>query len=97
MPLPIVFRKIARQEMDESIAWYERERPGVGLEFAAEIEILLNRISGTPGQSPKTRGEIRRAVLRRFPYTIHFLNESHRIVVLAVFHAKRSPKQFEDR
>ena len=97
MALPIVFRQIARQEMDESIAWYEKERSGLGIEFAAEIEIVLNRIASTPEQFQQIRGEMRRAVLRRFPYTIHFLIESHRIVILAVFHAKRSPKRLEDR
>ena len=97
MALPIVFRQIARLEMDESISWYEREQSGLGIEFAAEIEIVLNRIAGTPEQFQTIRGEVRRAVMRRFPYTIHFLVEAQRIVILAVFHAKRSPKRLEDR
>ena len=41
MPLPVVFRRIARQEMDESVAWYANQRAGLGLEFAAEVEELL--------------------------------------------------------
>jgi plasmid stabilization system protein ParE len=97
MSLPIVFRRIARQEMDESIAWFESERRGAGTEFACEIENLLPRIADTPEQFSKVRGDVRRAVLRRFPYTIHFLVESNRIVVLAIFHAKRNPIRLEDR
>ncbi len=97
MTLPIVFRRIARQEMDESIAWYESERLGVGIDFASEIENFLGRIADTPEQFPKVRGEVRRAVLRRFPYAIHFLLESNRTVVLAAFHVKRNPKRLEDR
>jgi len=97
MSLPVVFRHIARQEMDDAIAWYESERPGVGIEFASEIGSLLGRIADTPKQFRKVRGEVRRAVLHRFPYTIHFLLESNRIVVLAVFHAKRNPRRLEDR
>jgi len=97
MSLPVVFRHIARQEMDDAIAWYESERPGVGIEFASEVAALLPRIADTPKQFRKARGDVRRAILRRFPYTIHFLLESNRIVVLAVFHAKRNPKKLEDR
>src|SRR5438132_1501198 len=97
MSLPVVFRHIAKQEMDDAIAWYESERPGVGVEFASEIGSLLARIADTPRQFRKVRGEVRRAVLHRFPYTIHFLLESNRIVVLALFHAKRNPKRLEDR
>ena len=71
--------------------------PGVGIEFASEPGSLLARIADTPKQFRKARGDVRRAVLRRFPYTIHFLLEPNRIVVLAVFHAKRNPKRLEDR
>ncbi len=97
MSLPIVFRHIARREIDDSVAWYESERSGVGTEFASEIASLLARIADNPKQFRKVRGDVRRAVLRRFPYTIHFLLESNRIVVLAVFHAKRNPKRLDDR
>jgi len=97
MSLPIVFRPIARLEMDESIAWHENRRAGLGVELAAEVEVSLHRIAQTPDQFPKIRGEVRRSVLRRFPYSIQFLVESDRIVVLAIFHAKRDPRILEDR
>ena len=97
MTLPVVFRRIARQKMDESIAWYENERAGLGLEFAAEIGESLNAISNGPEQFRQVRGEIRRAVLLRFPFTVHFVIEPDRIVVLAVFHVKRNPQRLEGR
>lgn len=96
MSLPIVFRPVARQEMGESIAWYENERTGLGMKFADEIDMLLS-IAATPEQFRQVRGEVRQAVLHRFPYTIHFLTESDRIVVLAVFHVRRNPKRLEGR
>lgn len=97
MSLPIVFRRVARIEMDEAIAWYEYQREGLGLEFTTEIDTYLRRIANNPEQFPKIRSEIRRVVLHRFPYTIHFLDEANRIVVLAVFHAKRNPRVLEGR
>jgi plasmid stabilization system protein ParE len=97
MNLPVVFRLIAKQEMDESIAWYETQRSGLGTEFAKELETFLARIASTPEQFVRVRGPIRRAVLRRFPFTDQFLDEPNRIVVLAAFHGKRNPKQLESR
>ena len=97
MLLPIVFRRVARAEMDEAIAWYEYQREGLGLEFTTEIDTHLQRIANNPQQFPQTRGQIRRAVLQRFPYTIHFLDETNRIVVLAIFHVKRNPRVLEGR
>jgi plasmid stabilization system protein ParE len=94
---PIVFRRIAKLEMDESIAWYENQRENLGVEFALEIDRTLQRISLNPAQFPPLRGEVRRALLRRFPYGIHYLNETNRVVVLAVFHVKRNPQRLEGR
>lgn len=97
MNLPVVFRPIAKQEMDESIEWYEAQRAGLGVEFAGEVEAFLAKIASTPQQFARIRGPVRRAVLHRFPFTIQFLDEPKRIVVLAVFHGKRHPRQAESR
>ena len=92
MSRTIEFRRVARFEFDEAVARYEAERPGLGLEFKEQVRAYLNRIADNPEHFRRVRGEIRRAVLRRFPYTIHFLPEPDRIVVLAVFHGKRDPR-----
>ena len=67
MPAGIVFRGIAKREMDESIAWYENQREQLGLELAVEIDRILESISRNPKRFPLTQGEVRRALLRRFP------------------------------
>jgi plasmid stabilization system protein ParE len=93
----IVFRRIARRELDDAIAWYEERREGLGQDFAIAVERLLERIVSSPKQFIRVRGEIRRAVLRQFPYSIYFLSEDYRIVVLAIFHVKRDPQHLESR
>lgn len=97
MPRPLVFRRIAQLELDETISWYENKRVGLGGEFRVEIEKHLQRISNDPQQFPLIRGPIHRAVLRRFPYSIYFLPEVDRTVVLAIFHARRAPRNLERR
>ncbi len=97
MSRPTVFRRVAQQEFDAAVAWYETRQTGIGLEFKDEVDGVLARISANPEHFAKSRGDIRRAVLRRFPYSIHFLPEPNRIVVLAVFHAKRDPRFLEGR
>ncbi len=48
MPLPLVFRRIAQLELDESVSWYENKRVGLGREFRIEIENHLERIANQP-------------------------------------------------
>jgi plasmid stabilization system protein ParE len=97
MPVEIVFRRIAKQEMDESIAWYENQRAQLGLELAVPINRTLQNISQSPKQFPLTGREVRRALVRRFPYGVHYVIENDRVVVLAVFHVKRNPTLLENR
>jgi toxin ParE1/3/4 len=90
-----VLRRVAEQEFDESIAYYESKHAGLGQEFRATIEQLFQRIAANPEQFRQV-GEVRRAVVaRRFPFVIHFLIEPERIVILSVFHASRDPKQLK--
>jgi toxin ParE1/3/4 len=93
----LVLRRTAEREFDESIAWYQREREGLGLEFQATIEDYFQRIAENPEWFPKVRREVRRAVVRRFPFVIHFLIETDRIVIISVFHTRREPEQLKDR
>ncbi|HVT91565.1 MAG TPA: type II toxin-antitoxin system RelE/ParE family toxin [Bryobacteraceae bacterium] len=97
MTRAVVFRPIARSEYDEAVAWYESERAGLGLEFKDAVDGVLARIAAMPLVFRAVRGPVRRAVVKRFPYTIHFLNEADRIVVLAVYHAARDPEKLESR
>jgi len=78
----LVLRRVAAQEFDESIAWYDGERKGLGQEFRTAIEEYFQRITDNPEWFPKVRGGVRRAVVRRFPFVIQahrdFVGLSHK-------------------
>jgi len=97
MSFSVVFRRIAKREFDDAISWYQDRREGLGREFSVAVEQQLEKIAFSPNQFVCVRGDVRRAVLQRFPYSIHFIVEDDRIVVLAIFHARRDPNQLEDR
>jgi toxin ParE1/3/4 len=92
-----VLRRVAEKEFDDSIAYYENERAGLGQEFRATAEEYFQHIADNPEWFAKVRGEVRRAVIRRFPFVIHFLIEKERIVILSVFHTSRDPEQLKYR
>ena len=97
MSFSVVFRRLAKREFDDAISWYEDRREGLGRDFSVAVERLLEKIALSPNQFAYVRGNIRRAVLKRFPYSIHFVVEDNRILVLAIFHARRDPDHLEDR
>ena len=97
MSLPIIFRPIARLEMDDAMGWYQKQKEGLEAEFKDAVDQLLERIAAAPLRFGPVRGEIRRALLRRFPYAIHFVPEPNTIIVPAVFHPQRDPRHIEGR
>ena len=97
MKRDIDFRRIAEQEFDDAIAWYNKETPGLGGEFAAEIRQLLVLIAEFPERYPRANPIARRAISTRFPYSIFYRVRIDRIIVVAVFHHSRNPADWQSR
>ncbi|MSO77668.1 MAG: type II toxin-antitoxin system RelE/ParE family toxin [Alphaproteobacteria bacterium] len=91
MTLRIVFRHAAKSEFEDAAIWYDEQRLGLGEEFIFEIEQSLAGAATAPQRYPVVFGNIRRAVARRFPYSVYFRVRADALVVLAVFHGRRNP------
>lgn len=70
MSLPVTFHRAASAEFIEASAWYESRRVGLALEFMDEIDRCVSLASEHPLQFPVVRGDIRRVVAGRFPYSV---------------------------
>ncbi|MEG3836737.1 MULTISPECIES: type II toxin-antitoxin system RelE/ParE family toxin [unclassified Microcoleus] len=97
MSLSIVLSPAAQEEFDEAVDWYEQQSAGLGVEFLNRVEESLDLISATPEAYPIVFPEMRRIVVRKFPYLIYYRVEPEQIVVLAIFHSKREPKTWHSR
>ena len=95
--LTVVFNQAARAELIEAQDWYEGEASGLGRRFRQAIEVLVDRMSENPRQFPVVFKNVRRALLRRFPYSLFFLVEDETVLVIACFHASRDPLQWQNR
>jgi toxin ParE1/3/4 len=91
MSLRITFHRAAKAEFVEASVWYESKRVGLALDFIAEIDRCVSLAAEKPSQHAAVRGDIRRVMVNRFPYSVYFRAEQRRIVVLAVFHSSRNP------
>lgn len=95
--ISISFRPIAMAELEEARQWYNQRRAGLGDELVAACEAAIDQIRRHPFSGPAVHRDIRRILVRRFPYGIHYIVEDDTIVVLAVFHAKRNPREWKRR
>jgi len=84
------------------MAWYEKERAGLGAEFHKAIDAALDIIvenvvplSTVPGIAA-SRG-VKRLVLRRFPYSVIVRETREEVIVIAFAHTSRRPGYWKNR
>ena len=92
MALPTAYRRKVGRDLASAYAWYEEQRAGLGEEFLAAVDASFEAIETFPEMFARVHGEIRRAVVSRFPYAVFYRIEPKRLVVLAVLHVARNPK-----
>ena len=92
MGLPIVFRHRVKHDLRAAFDHYEEQRTGLGEDFLVVVQSTFKTIGLHPEIYAVVHGEIRRAILSRFPFAVFYLVESKRVVVLRVLHTARNPE-----
>jgi plasmid stabilization system protein ParE len=95
--MQLLVRPAAAADIDEAFLWYEDQHPGLGHEFLAAAQTVIDAIAKDPLRYPVIRRSTRRALLRRFPYSIYFRVYDETIVVVACMHGRRSPRRWQVR
>jgi plasmid stabilization system protein ParE len=94
MSYTLILRQEAERDLVEAYKWYEEKVPGLGSDFLAVIERALESIQENPARFPVIYRNVRRALMRRFPYGIFYFLEGERIIVLGVMHTARNPAKW---
>jgi toxin ParE1/3/4 len=93
----VVVRPEAESDLAEAFAWYGQRGPGLGDRFLLSVEAALSAIQRHPESFPVVYSQVRRALLRRFPYGVFYIVKESNIVVLAIFHCARDPRGWQRR
>jgi plasmid stabilization system protein ParE len=95
--MQFIVRPAAAADIDEAFLWYEGQREGLGHDFLTAAQKLIDAIADQPLRYPVVRRNTRRALLRRFPYTIYYRLYGDIVVVVACMHGRRSPRRWQSR
>ncbi|CAN5389149.1 type II toxin-antitoxin system RelE/ParE family toxin [soil metagenome] len=94
----ILVRPEAESEVQQAFNWYEKQSEGLGFEFLRAIEACLSGVKRNPFAYTIIKNpNVRRAIIRRFPYALFYLVDDEAIVVIAVFNVKRRPIDWQQR
>lgn len=69
----------------------------LGGEFLIELDALMDRIAESPSQFPEIKQDVRRALLRKFPYSVYFKVGDETVDIIAVLHQHRDTRIWEQR
>ncbi len=92
-----IFRPAAAADVEDAWQWYEARRDGLGDEFLDVVQATLESITAHPESAPVVHRDVRRQLLRRFPFGLFYRIVEGQVVVVACFHAKRSPRLWRSR
>jgi len=87
----------ARQELGETVRYYNTQLPRFGEEFRDEARETVRRIKELPEAWHALGGSIRRCQRRRFPYGIIYEASEDEIVIIAIAHLHRKPDYWRSR
>ena len=90
-------REEAKADIREARRWYAARAAGLGTEYTRAVRAMLAAVERNPRQFPIARGEVRRALLLRFPYALYFIPEREHIVVIGCLHGRRDPRLWQSR
>jgi plasmid stabilization system protein ParE len=93
----IQFTKEALLDVEDIVIWYEEQRKGLSFDFELCLEVGVNEILRTPKAYQKRYGKIKIRFINRFPCGIHYIIKEDLIIIIAVFHTSRSPKNWSKR
>jgi toxin ParE1/3/4 len=87
----------AETEIAEACDWYDRQIPGLGIDFIRAVESALVAIQHNPLQYQIVWEEYRRAGIARFPYGLIYRVTDRELIVISCFHGRRNPRVWKNR
>ena len=97
MTPPVRLTRAAEQDILLAQRWYLAEAPHVLASFEEEVDKSFSRISDEPEMYQPVETEVRRAPLRRYPFSVFYRILPAWIEVIGVVHQSRDPGTWRRR
>jgi plasmid stabilization system protein ParE len=87
----VSFLEEAEQEFLEAALYYENQAKGLGKKLMAEVYEAIESMVDFPENAQKLTANVRRKLLKRYPFGILYRIDDHEIVIVAIMNLKRKP------
>ena len=94
MPYRIEYTALANLESVDAFHWYDQPHINRGADYLSDVDRTDAFLKSNPLIYAKVSGDIRRAALKRFPFSLYFTIDGEVVTVLSCFHQSREPLVF---
>jgi len=90
---------LAKKDLKDAVKWYDERKKGLGKQLILKVRECTATIEKNPLFFQVRYKNIHTAVLRQFPYMIHYLvdEKTNAIEIIAILHTYRSPDIWNSR
>jgi len=93
----IVVVSAAEREIAVAAGWYEKHKPGLGEPFLQAVRDAALAAAAAPSLYAKVHSDLRRVLVRRFPYALIVREHVTEFIVIACVHLRRDPRIWQRR
>ena len=99
MKFKSVIQNTAKNDLRETVKWYNSQKKGLGNEFLITAKQTIARLRLYPNLAQIRYFETHTAVMETFPYMIHYYIDSNikAIIVIGILHTSRNPNDWKNR
>ena len=90
MAFDLIIKPIVWFDLNEAIEWHEKESPGLGKRFFKSFEKTKENILRPPATYPNITPQVKRILIKNFPYKVFYTISEKKIFIIGVVHSKRS-------
>lgn len=99
MRAKIIYAVFVKDDIKEAVKWYNIAQKGLGDRFKKHVKDKIDYVALHPESIQLRYENVQIAVLKKFPYIIHFqyFKQENTIQILGVFHTSRSTENWLKR
>ena len=99
MKAKIKYAVFVKEDIKEAVNWYNTSQKGLGAIFLKNVKEKINYVAENPKTIQVRYQDVQMAVVKTFPYTIHYQynKQQNTVFVLGIFHTSINPDSWTKR
>ena len=86
-----------KYDINQAVEWYEQQKKGLSKKFMTAVKNCTKIIKKNPYAFAIIFKKIRKIRTEKFPYSLFYELENHKITIFAVIHSSRSEENWKER